>query len=61
MAFDLCVCVCDGVESIVMCPLLLTLSSSWRFVTMMMVGQSNSHTILQKSAKVEGMGPWVAI
>jgi hypothetical protein len=34
-----------------------TLSSSLRLVTMTMVGQSNSHTILQKSGKVEGCGP----
>ena len=34
-----------------------TLSSSLRLVTMTMVGQSNSQTILQKSGKVDGWGP----
>ena len=38
-----------------------TFSSSFRLVTIMIVGTSNSHAVRQKSAKVEGMGPWVAI
>ena len=43
------------------CTINLTLSSSLRLVTMTMVGESSSHIILQKSGKVEGMGPWEAI
>ena len=38
-----------------------TLSSSSSLVTMTMVGQSNSHTILQKSARVLAVGPWEAM
>ena len=38
-----------------------TLSSSSSLVTMTMVGQSNSQTILQKSARVLAVGPWEAM
>ena len=38
-----------------------TLSSSSSLVTMTIVGQSSSQTILQKSSSVVLVGPWVAM